>query len=88
MNQRRLRSQSMMETKGYCSQFESNKFTVRSQSDPIKHYIVSKTDNGLKCECKDHLCRKADCKHIKIVLEIIKKNQCRRDNTFRIMELN
>ena len=75
-----------METKGYCSQFESNKFTVRSQSDPIKHYIVSKTDNGLKCECKDHLCRKADCKHIKIVLEIIKKNQCRRDNTFRIME--
>ena len=86
MNQRRLRSQSMMETKGYCSQFESNKFTVRSQSDPIKHYIVSKTDNGLKCECKDHLCRKADCKHIKIVLEIIKKNQCRRDNTFRIME--
>ncbi len=76
----------MMETKGHCSQFESDKFTVRSQTNPSKFYIVSKTYNGLKCECKDHEIRKADCKHIKIVLEIIKNNKCRRDNTFRIME--
>ncbi len=67
MNARKQRAQSMMETKGHCSQFESNKFTVKSQSDPTKFYIVSKTGNGLKCECKDHLCRKSDCKHIKIV---------------------
>ena len=67
MNARKQRAQSMMETKGHCSQFESNKFTVKSQSDPTKFYIVSKTENGLKCECKDHLCRKSDCKHIKIV---------------------
>ena len=86
MNQRKQKAQTMMETKGYCSQFESNKFKVRSQTNPEKYYIVSKTENGLRCECKDHNCRKADCKHIKIVLEIIKKNKCYRNNTFRIME--
>ena len=86
MNQRKYRAKTMMETKGHCSQFEQDKFRVRSQTNPDNYYIVSKTENGLKCECKDHLCRKADCKHIKIVLEIIKNNQCRRNNTFRIME--
>ena len=86
MNQRKQRAQSMMETKGHCSQFESDKFKVRSQTDPTKFYIISKTDNGLRCQCKDHLCRKADCKHIKIVLDIIKKNKCYNNNIFRIME--
>ena len=86
MNQRKQRAQTMMESTGYASQFESNKFRVRSQTNPDNYYIVSKTDNGLRCECKDHNCRKADCKHIKIILEIIKKNQCYRNNTFRIME--
>jgi len=76
----------MSETTGYASQFESNKFRVRSQTNPDNYYIVLKSDNGLRCECKDHLCRKADCKHIKIVLEIIKKNKCYKNNTFRIME--
>ncbi len=86
MNQRKQKAQFMMETQDYATQFESNKFKVRSQSNPDNYYIVSKTDNGLRCQCKDHLCRKADCKHIKIVLEIIKKNQCYQNNTFRIME--
>ena len=86
MNQRKQRAQIMMETQGHCSQIESNKFRIRSQTNPNIFYIVSKTDNGLRCECKDHLCRKADCKHIKIVLEIIKKNKCYHNNTFRIME--
>ncbi len=86
MNARNQRAQSMMETKGHCSQIDSNNFKVRSQTDPSKFYIISKTENGLKCECKDHNCRKADCKHIKIVLEIIRNNQCYRNNTFRIME--
>ena len=76
----------MMETTGHCSQFESDKFRVRSQTKPNNFYIVSKTENGLRCECKDHNCRKSDCKHIKLVLEIIKKNKCYRNNTFRIME--
>ncbi len=86
MNRRKERAKQMMESQGHCSQFELNKFKVRSQTDPSKFYIVSKTDNGLKCECMDYLTRKSDCKHIKIVLEIIMKNKCRRDNVFRIME--
>ena len=87
MNQRKQRANTMMETKGHCSQLESNKFTVRSQTNPENHYIVTKTDDdGLICECMDYITRKADCKHIKIVLEIIKQNKCYRNNTFRIME--
>ena len=86
MNQRKQRAKQMMNTKGHCSQFEQNKFRVRSQTNPEKYYTISKTDNGLVCECMDYLTRKSDCKHIKIVLEIIMKNKCRRNNTFRIME--
>ncbi len=56
-------------------QFSPDKFSVRSQSIPQVHYIISKTDNGLICDCPDHIKRKSDCKHIKIVLELIKKNQ-------------
>ena len=86
MNQRKQRAKQIMETKGYCSQIDSDNFSVRSQTNPKNRYIVSKTNNGLKCQCKDHNCRKADCKHIKIVLDVIKNNQCRRNNTFKIME--
>ena len=71
MNQRKQKAKQMMETKGYCSQLDSNNFSVRSQTNPENRYNVSKTENGLKCDCKDHQTRKADCKHIKIVLEII-----------------
>ena len=63
MNPRKQKAKQMMETKGHCSQFESDKFRVRSQTNPDNYYIVSKTENGLKCQCKDHNCRKADCKH-------------------------
>ena len=48
----------MMGITGYVSQFESNKFSVRSQTNPEKFYTVSKTDNGLVCECLDHTTRK------------------------------
>lgn len=86
MNQRTQRAKQMMETKGYCSQLDSHTFSIRSQTNPDNRYTISKTDNGLKCNCKDHICRKADCKHIKIVLNVIKNNQCRRNNTLRIIE--
>ena len=86
MNLRLQRAKQMMGITGYVSQFESNKFSVRSQTNPEKFYTVSKTDNGLVCECLDHTTRKADCKHIKIVLEIIMKNKCYQNNIFRIME--
>jgi putative transposase len=86
MNPRKQRAKQMMESSGYATQFEHNKFKVRSQTNPNNFYIVSKTDNGLVCECPDHTTRKADCKHIKIVLELIKQNKCYRNNVFRIME--
>lgn len=86
MNTRKQRAQSMMESTGYATQINHDTFKVRSQTNPNNFYIISKTENGLTCQCKDHLCRKADCKHIKIILEIIKKNKCYRNNTFRIME--
>lgn len=86
MNARLQRAKQMMEQAGYVSQIEQNKFKVRSQTNPDKFYIVTRTGNGLVCECKDHEVRKADCKHIKIVLAIIMKNKCYQNNTFRIME--
>jgi transposase-like protein len=86
MNPRTQRAKQMMETGSNVSQFASDKFTVRSQTNPEKSYTITKTDNGLVCECPDHQTRNADCKHIKIVLEVIMKNKCYQDNTFRIME--
>ena len=86
MNSRKQRAKQMMESTGYATQFEFGKFSVRSQTNPEKFYIISKTENGLVCECLDHITRNADCKHIKIVLELIMKNKCYHNNTFRIME--
>ena len=85
MNARLQRAKQMMET-GCVSQFEQDKFRVQSQTDPNKSYVVSRTGNGLVCECLDHTERKADCKHIKVVLNVIMKNKCYQNNTFRIME--
>ena len=85
MNARLQRAKQMMQT-GCVSQFEQDKFRVQSQTDPTKTYVVSRTENGLVCECKDHETRKADCKHIKVVLNVIMKNKCYQNNTFRIME--
>ena len=86
MNSRTQKSIQIMQTPGYCSQLDSDRFKVRSQSDPTKHYIVSRTGNGLVCECPDHQYRKADCKHIKVVLHLIKNNLCHRNQTYRIMD--
>lgn len=85
MNARSLRAKQMTETSPV-SQFDQDKFRVQSQTDPSKSYTVSRTGNGLVCECKDHEVRKADCKHIKVVLNVIMKNKCYQNNTFRIME--
>ncbi len=75
----------MMELPNCAVQFSPEKFSVRSQSMPQIHYIVSKTDGGLICDCPDHIKRKSDCKHIKIVLELIRKNQCKTQE-FRMMD--
>lgn len=81
------KARQIMKMPDYAAQYEQDKFWVRSQRDPDKRYVVSRTyGNGLVCECVDHQMRGADCKHIKVVLEIIKKNQCYKNNTFRIID--
>ena len=75
MNPRTQRAITMMENPDCVKQFSPEKFSVQSASIPQIHYIVSRTGNGLICECPDHIKRQSDCKHIKIVLEFIKKNQ-------------
>ena len=86
MNPRSQRAKQIMGSPGHASQIVGeNKFKVRSQSDPSKFYIISRTENGLVCECPDHQNRKADCKHIKVVLEYCKRNVFSHDG-FRIME--
>ena len=86
MNKRNQRAQSMMEKPNFASQVDHGKFEVRSQTNPEKSYLVYTTGDGLVCTCKDHEIRKADCKHIKIILEKIKKKSCYSNQPFRIME--
>ena len=50
---------------------------------PDKYYIVSRTGRGLVCECPDH---KSDCKHIHVILNIIKQNRYYVNNEFKIIE--
>ena len=86
MNPRLQRARAMMEAEEYAYQFDNDKFMVRSQTDPAKHYEVTNTDDGLACECPDRRFRKADCKHTKIVSDILKKNKCYKTNRFRITD--
>ncbi len=41
MNARIQRAKQIMETKGYCSQLDSNNFSVRSQTNPKNRYKTS-----------------------------------------------
>ena len=66
MNQRQIRAKQIMELPDYAKFIGNNKIKIRSQTDLTKHYIISRTGNGLSCECPDHQDRKSDCKHIKI----------------------
>ena len=87
MNARSERARQIMETEGHASQISLNRFRVRSQTNPEKFYIITKTEeNGsLVCECPDHQTRQADCKHIKVVLEYMRKNVFSHDG-FKIIE--
>lgn len=76
----------MMEKPNFASQIDHGKFEVRSQTDSSKSYIVSESGNGLVCECPDHTLRKSDCKHIKIILDKIKRKSCYSNQPFKIME--
>ncbi len=86
MNARAQRARQIMEMDNHASQIVGeNKYKVRSQTIPDKYYIITKTDDGLVCDCPDHIKRQSDCKHIKVVLEYCKKNVFDHDG-FRIME--
>ena len=87
MNPRMQRARQIMSVEGHASQIGLDRFKVRSQTDPNKFYIITKTEEmgSLTCECPDHQTRQADCKHIKVVLEYIRKNVFGHDG-FRIME--
>lgn len=69
---------------GPASQFEQTKFRVKSQTNPDKFYIVSRTGNGLSCVSRSH--HKKSRLQAQLVLEIIMKNKCYKNNTFKIME--
>ena len=75
MNARTQRAAQMMQERGAAQTVSEGTYSVRSQTDPAKSYIVRETPGGLVCECPDHQYRKADCKHIKVVLERIRKGQ-------------
>ena len=85
MNPRLQQAKQMLENPNCATQTDYGKFEVKSQTNPKINYTVSRTDNGLICECPDFTNTKSDCKHIKLVLEIIKKNQGFPEN-FRMME--
>ena len=85
MNQRQIRAKQIMELPDYAKFIGNNKIRIRSQTDLTKSYIISRSDNGLICECPDHQDRKSDCKHIKIALELIKNNKGQKQS-FRIIE--
>ena len=78
----------MMWEPGYATQTGCGEFRVRSQTDPDKSHMVRETASGLVCECSDYAYRKADYKHIKVVLAIAMKNKGYRNSGFRIMELS
>lgn len=69
----------------YAKFIGNNKIKIRSQTDLSKSYIISRTENGLVCECPDHQTRKSDYKHIKTALELIRKNEGPKQS-FRIIE--
>jgi len=85
MNDRALHARQIMKMKRHASQtIGTGDFTVRSQTDPDRSY-VSRTGGGLVCACPDHKKNGSDCKHIKVVLELIKRNVFGSDG-FRIMD--
>ena len=74
MNPRLQQAKQMLETPNCSMQTDYGKFKVNSQSDSKKCYTVSRTGHGLVCTCPDYTQTKSDCKHIKLILENMKKN--------------
>ncbi|WOV92826.1 MAG: hypothetical protein R1F52_06910 [Candidatus Nitrosoabyssus spongiisocia] len=51
MNQRKQKAKVMMQTVGNFAQVDTNKFEIKSQTNPNKLYNVSRTGQGLVCVC-------------------------------------
>ncbi len=71
MNTRKQQANQILETANAITQTDTHTFKVKSMSTPDKYYTVSRTGNGLVCECPDHQYRKSDCKHIHVIIKII-----------------
>ncbi|WOV92500.1 MAG: hypothetical protein R1F52_05130 [Candidatus Nitrosoabyssus spongiisocia] len=83
---RKQQAKQIMVEPNYASQIDTMMFKVKSQTDSNKVYTVSRTGNGLICTCLDHLYRKSNCKHIHVILDMIKINRGYKNNEFKIME--
>ena len=86
MNQRKQQAKTMLETPNTVMQTSTNTFKVKSMTTPGKYYVVPRTCQKLVCECPDNQYHKSDCKHIHVILNIIKQNRCYVNNEFKIME--
>ena len=67
MNTRKLQAKTILETSNMIAQTDTQTFKVKSMTMPDKFYTVSRTGNGLVCECADHQYRKSDCKHTPLI---------------------
>ncbi len=85
-NTRKQQAKQILAMPNTIAQTDTHTFKVKSMSTPDKYYTVSRTGNGLICECADHAYRKSDCKHIHVILDIIKQNRGYANNEFKIME--
>ena len=86
MNIHKQKAMEMITAGDHFAQVDVDKFRIKSQSDPKKEYIVSRTGNGLVCQCKDWEVRMTDCKHIQFVKLMIMKNRGYANNNFKIIQ--
>ena len=87
MNIRRQKAMGMIKVGDHFAQVDVDKFKIKSQSDPKKEYIVSRTGKcGLICQCNDWTVRKADCSHIHFVKLMIMRNRGYANNNFKIIQ--
>ena len=85
-NKRKQQAKTILETPNMITQTDTQTFKVKSMSTPYKYYTVSRTGNGLVCSYPDKQFRKSDCKHIHVILNIVKQNKGYANNEFKIME--
>ena len=86
MNTRRRQAKQILTPQNMIEKTSPDTFKVKSMMILDKYYTVSRTGSGLVCECSDPQHHKSNCKHIKLILEIIKQNKSFVNNEFKIVE--